>query len=696
MRARVKRARRWNSRVSFGRCNCCSRCFQCGLLPRSKTVPDFDKLAAACATARGLAMDAVHKAESGHLGLPLGATEIGAAIYGDLLRHDPADPEWLGRDRFILSAGHGSMFLYAWLHLTGYPLSLDDLKAFRQWESKTPGHPEFHYTAGVEATTGPLGQGVGNAVGHAIAAKLMGAQYDGSLFSQTIWCLAGDGCMQEGVASEACALAGHQKLDNLVLIYDDNRVTLDAMAVQSQSEDTAKRMEAYGFEIFRVANGNDVKEVHAVLQAARDSKSGKPRFVDVHTLIGKGIAEVAGTQKAHGEAGVKFIDEARAKLGLPKETFFVSDEVKAYFAARKAELGKVHAEWKPRFEAWRSKNPEKAKALEVALSREVPKDLMARVPLFPADTKVATRKAGETVLQAVAKEVPSLIGASADLYGSTLNYIAGGGDITAETRSGRNLRIGIREHAMGAAMNGICYHGGYRPHGATFLTFADYERPSMRLAALSHLPVIYLFTHDSVGVGEDGPTHQPVETIMGLRVIPRLDVIRPADPEETAGAWVAALQRNDAPSVIALSRQAVPMLPGEAQAKREGVLFGGYVLVAETGKLETILMASGSEVQHAVAAAKTLGAGVRVVSMPCWSRFDRQPAAYRDSVLPPAITRRVSIEAGVTTGWERYTGLQGRTLGIVDFGNSAPGPVVMQKRGMTAEAVVEAVKGLKA
>jgi len=657
-------------------------------------MPDFDKLTAACTTARGLAMDAIRAAKSGHLGLPLGSTEIAAAIFGDLLRHDPADPNWIGRDRFVLSAGHGSMLLYGWLHLCGYPLSLEDLKQFRQWQSKTPGHPEFHHTAGVEATTGPLGQGVGNAVGHAIAAKKMAADYDPALFAQHIWCLAGDGCMQEGIASEACALAGHLKLDNLILIYDDNKVTLDAMAKASQDEDTGKRMEAYGFEVIRVEHGNDVREVHAALAKAKASTSGKPRFVDVKTLIGKSIAEVAGTQKAHGEAGVKFVDEARAKLGLPAETFFVSDEVRTFFAARKAELGKAHAEWNAPYEAWRSAQPAKAQALDAALARAVPADLSAKIPTFAADTKIATRKASQAVVQAVAAAVPSMFGASADLYGSTLNYIEGGDDFTAENRSGRNLRIGIREHAMGAMMNGICYHGGYRPQGATFLTFADYERPAIRLASLSNLPVIFVFTHDSVGVGEDGPTHQPVETVMGLRVIPHLDVIRPADPEETAGAWMAALERTSGPTALALTRQSVPLLPGDATLKREGVHRGGYVLVPETGALQTILMASGSEVQHAVEAAKTLGAGVRVVSMPCWERFDRQSQAYRDQVLPPSCSRRVSIEAGVTMGWERYVGLRGAHIGIDTFGASAPGNVVMEKYGITAAHVVEVAKAL--
>jgi transketolase len=658
-------------------------------------MPDFAKLAAACTTARGLAMDAVHACQSGHLGLPLGATEIGAALYGDLLVHDPADPHWLGRDRFVLSAGHGSMFLYAWLHLSGYDLSLDEVKHFRAWGSKTPGHPEFHETPGVEATTGPLGQGVGNAVGHAIAAKMLAARFNTpahKIFDATIWCLAGDGCLQEGVAAEAAALAGHQKLDNLVLMYDSNDVTLDAMANKSQSEDTAKRFEAYGYEVLHVEHGNDVADVHRALTQAKSRASGKPRFVIVRTLIGKGIPEVAGTQKAHGEGGAKFLEAARKALGLPAESFFVSPEVKATMAAHKAELAKRHAAWTDTYEAWHLANPALATQLEAAIAGEVPADLVSKIPPFAADAKLATRKAGETALQHVAKEVPWLMGACADLYGSTFNYIAEGGDFDPAHPGGRNLRAGIREHGMGAILNGIAYHGGIRPHGSTFLVFADYLRPSIRVASLSHLPVIYVFTHDSVGVGEDGPTHQPVETVMGLRVIPNLDVIRPGDPEETAAAWAAAAERRDGPTVLALSRQAVPMLPGDAKARREGTMKGAYVLVKETAALQTILIATGSEVSLAVSAAKELGAGTRVVSMPCWSRFSRQDAAYREAVLPKAVTNRVSVEAGVTLGWERWTGTSGHSVGIDRFGASAPGPQVMEKLGMTVAAVVAAAK----
>jgi transketolase len=661
-------------------------------------MPDFAKLADACSIARGLAMDAVHACSSGHLGLPLGATEIGAALYGSILRHDPASPKWIGRDIFVLSAGHGSMFLYAWLHLSGYPLSLDEIKRFRQWGSKTPGHPEFHITAGVEATTGPLGQGVGNAVGHALASRMLAGRFNTAehkIFDQTVWCLAGDGCLQEGIAGEAAAFAAHQKLSNLVLIYDSNDVTLDAMANRSQSEDTAKRFEAYGFEVFHVEKGNDITAVHQALEAARASTSDKPRFVIVRTLIGKGIAEVAGTQKAHGEGGAKFIEEARKVLGLPPgEHFFVSDEVRAYFQAHAADLAARHAAWTATFEAWKAANPALATALDQALKNEAPADLSARIPPFPADAKLATRKAGEAVLQHVAREMPWFMGGSADLFGSTFNYIAESTDSDPAHPAGRNVRFGIREHAMGAILNGIAYHGGLRPSGATFLVFADYLRPSIRLAALNELPVVYIFTHDSIGVGEDGPTHQPVETVAGLRVIPGLDVLRPADPEETAGAWIAAVERAHGPTVLALTRQNVAVLPGDAATKREGVKRGAYVVVRETAPLDLILLGSGSEVQHLVVAAKELGPGTRVVSVPSMERFARQDQAYRDEILPPACTRRVSLEAGVTFGWARWVGDRGVALGIDHFGASAPGPLLMEKFGITPAHVIAAARAL--
>jgi transketolase len=654
-------------------------------------------LSRAATEARGLAMDAVQAAASGHLGLPLGAAEVGAVLFGHALRYYPEDPGWINRDRFVLSAGHGSMFLYGWLHLAGYDLSLEELKNFRQLHSKTPGHPEFHETPGVEATTGPLAQGVGNAVGMAVAAKMAEARFNTKehvIFDHKIICLAGDGCLQEGVSAEAASFAGHQKLDNLILIYDSNDVTLDAMAVKSQSEDTAQRFAAYEFEVHTV-NGNDMEAFLGVFEKARNSTSGKPQFIVSRTLIGKGIPEIAGTNKAHGEAGVKFVDAARKAIGLPDEKFYVSKQTREYFANHRQALKKRYLDWQEKFNAWKSANPESAKMLEQGVRHDISEDLLSRVPAFPEDSKIATRKAGSDVLQAIAESVPLLIGGSADLYGSTLNYINKDKDFDPSNRAGRNIRFGIREHGMCAILNGIAYHGIFRPSGATFLVFADYCRPSIRLASLSRLPVIYIFTHDSVGVGEDGPTHQPVETVSGLRVIPNLDVIRPGDPEETAGAFAAAVQRTDGPTLIALSRQAMPIqndIPIEL--RREGVAKGAYVAVQETGELKTIILATGSELQHAIAAAKQIGPGVRVVSMPCTERFLRQSQSYQDEVLPPSCRKRVAIEAGVTILWYRFVGLDGKVVGIDRFGMSAPGGKVMSELGMAPESVVAAVKSL--
>ena len=665
--------------------------------------------------ARGLAIDAVVASQSGHLGLPLGCAEIGAVLFGHALSYDPAAPGWLNRDRFVLSAGHGSMFLYAWLHLSGYrDITIDEIKRFRQLGSKTPGHPEVtHAPSGVEATTGPLGQGIGNAVGMAASAKMAEARFntaEHTIFDHHIVCLAGDGCMQEGVAMEAVAFAGHQKLDNLILIYDSNAVTLDAMAKETQSEDTAKRFEAIGFDV-QTVDGHEMETFFAAFVRAKRAGSGKPQLIIAKTLIGRGIPEVEGTQKAHGEAGAKFGEAARKGLGLPDEKYFVSPEVRAFFAARQKKLAVAHAAWTKVFDAWKGKNPKLAEELASSRAevRNLPENtakrtpdvaaLLAVIPEFPAATKIATRKAGQEVLQPLAAKVPLLIGGSADLYGSTLNYIgdlkAGNDDFNPAHRTGRNIRFGIREHGMCAILNGIALYGIFRPSGATFLVFADYCRGSIRLAALSHLPVIYVFTHDSVGVGEDGPTHEPVETIPGLRVIPNLDVIRPADPEETAGAFAAALDRTDGPTLLALTRQNVPLLESiPVKARREGALKGGYVAKKETAPLDLILLSAGSELQHAMVAAESLGPGTRVVSLPCFERFDRQPAAYREEVLPKACRRRVSIEATVTSTWAPYVGLDGATIGIDRFGLSAPGSVVMKELGITAEHVVSVAKAL--
>jgi transketolase len=654
-------------------------------------------LSKAATEARGLTMDAVQAANSGHLGLPLGAAEIGAVLFGNALRFNPDDPHWINRDRFVLSAGHGSMFLYGWLHLSGFDLPLEEIKRFRQLHSKTPGHPEFGETPGVEATTGPLGQGVGNAVGMAVAAKMCEARFntpDHRIFDHKIVCLAGDGCLQEGVSAEAAAFAGHQRLDNLILIYDSNGVTLDAMAKVTQSEDTAERFRAYGFDV-SIVDGHNMTEFLAAFDKAKNAASGKAQFIVAKTLIGKGIPEVAGTNKAHGEAGVKFVDAARKAIGLPDEKFYVSKDVRAYFAERKEAHKKEYSAWQEVFRGWRAANPELASTLDQGLSRSVPTDLLSKIPTFDPETKIATRKAGSDVLQPIAGAMPLLVSGSADLHGSTLNYIKGGDDFSPEHRAGRNIHFGIREHAMCALLSGIAYHGVFRPSGATFLVFADYCRPSIRIASLARLPVVYIFTHDSVGVGEDGPTHEPVETVSGLRLVPNLDVIRPADPEETAGAFAAAMERTDGPTLLALTRQTLPNLSEvPAEIRRQGVLRGGYVFRKEDGDLKVILLAAGSELQHALAAAKQLGAGVRVVSMPCFQRFDRQPESYRNQVLPRECLKRVSIEAGTTPSWYKYVGLNGRAIGIDRFGLSAPGGEVMKALGIGAERVVEAVQGL--
>jgi transketolase len=656
-------------------------------------------LAQACAQARGLAIDAIHQAGIGHLGLPLGAAEIGAVLYGHALVHHPAVPRWLNRDRFVLSAGHGSMFLYAWLHLSGYAVSLDDLKAFRQLHSKTPGHPEFGETAGVEATTGPLGQGVANAVGMALSGQMAAARFNTpaqTIFDHHVICLAGDGCLQEGVGMEAVEFAGHQGLDNLILIYDSNDVTLDAMANKTQSLNAAAKFKAIGWDVQTLADGHDLAAILKALNKAKRATSGKPQLIIARTIIAKGIPEVQGTAKGHGEGGAKFGDAARVGLGLPADQhFYVSPEVSAYFAAHRKRLARAYAKWKKTFEAWREANPALAALLDSRSTAPVAADLLAKVPAFAADAKLATRAAGRDVLQPLASALPLLVSGAADLHGSTYNYIAADTDFDREHRGGRNLRFGIREHAMAAMCNGFAYDGIFRPSCATFLVFADYSRPAMRVAALSKLPVIYIYTHDSVGVGEDGPTHQPVETISSLRLIPGFTVIRPADPEETAGAFAAALAHTGGPTLLALTRQAVPPLnEAPAAVRREGVLKGGYVLVRETAPLTHLLIATGSEVQHAVAAARQLGAGVRVVSMPSLEIFDRQSPEYRESVLPAACQKRVAIEAGVPDLWHQHVGPQGRILGISRFGLSAPFQQAMQELGMTADAVVAAARGL--
>ena len=660
-----------------------------------------DILQSAADQARGLAIDAIHACSSGHLGLPLGAAEVGAVLFGHDLQVDPSDSFWINRDRFVLSAGHGSMFIYGWLHLAGFDLPMEEIKNFRQLHSITPGHPEFMETPGVECTTGPLGQGVGNAVGMAMAAKMAAAHFnteEHEIFNHQVVALAGDGCLQEGVASEAASLAGHLALDNLTLIYDSNDVTLDAMADASQSESVLDRFAAYGFYCIRIEDGHDLQAIANALSEAR-SQSEKPTFIEVKTTIAKGIPEVAGTAGGHGEGGAKFAESARQGLGLPEETFYVSDEVRAFFEQHKAEQIESRKQWDATFSAWQAANPEKAELLNAGLNREVPDDLMDHVQVFPEDAKLATRAAGSQVINDLAKAMPLLISGSADLHGSTKNYIKEVGDFTKDNHAGRNLLFGIREHGMGAIVNGIGYYGIFRPSGATFAVFADYMRGAVRLSALTNLPIFHIWTHDSVAVGEDGPTHQPVETTSGLRVIPNLDVIRPADPEETAGAFVAALQRIDGPTGLILTRQGVPNLSNiPVDTRRSGVLRGGYIARQEEGELELILLASGSEVSVALEAADQLGPTVRVVSMPCMERFDRQDDDYRDSILPKSCRNRLAVEAGVSDLWPKYVGLDGVVVGIDRFGISAPGGTVLKELGISVENVVKhaALAGLGA
>lgn len=650
-------------------------------------------LSLAANQARGLAIDAVHACNSGHLGLPLGSAEIGAVLFGHALRINPDEPRWINRDRFILSAGHGSMFLYGWLHLAGFDLPIEEIRNFRQLHSKTPGHPEFGETPGVEATTGPLGQGISNGVGFAVSGKMAAARFntaEHTIFDQHVVILAGDGCLQEGVAAEAAAFAGHQQLDNLIVFYDSNDVTLDAMADTTQSADTCKRFEALGWDAVRI-DGHDMDAVLAAFEKARADDNGRPKLIECKTEIARGIPEVAGTAGGHGEGGAKFAEAARKGLGLPEELFYVSGEVREYFARLKDERKAAYEEWASTFSAWKEANPQLAAQLESGLKMEAPGDLLERIPHFDPGYADATRGAGGVVIQAVAEAMPLLVSGSADLYGSTKNYIKSSGDFSPADRNGHNIRFGIREHAMGAICNGIAYDGIFRATGATFCVFADYMRPSIRLAALAGLPVGFIFTHDSVGVGEDGPTHQPVETVSGLRVIPNLDVIRPADPEEVAGAWAACMERIDGPTALILTRQKVPTLNDiPVNDRREGVFRGAYVAVRETAGLEVIFIATGSELHDAIVAAGRIGPGVRVVSMPCMERFDRQPEDYRESVLPRSCKKRVAMEAGVTGLWHKYVGPEGKILGIERFGLSAPCNTALTQLGITADAMAEA------
>ncbi|MCW5892461.1 MAG: transketolase [bacterium] len=668
-------------------------------------------------TIRFLAADAVQKANSGHPGLPMGAAPAAYVLWTRHLVHAPQSPRWFDRDRFVLSAGHGSMLLYALLHLTGYELSLDDLKEFRQWGSLTPGHPESHLTAGVEATTGPLGQGISNAVGLAMAEAHLAARFNRpghAIVDHRTWVIASDGDLMEGVASEACSLAGHLALGKLNVLYDDNRISLAGTTSLTFGEDVSRRFEGYGWHVQLVEDGNDLAAIDAACTAAA-AETGRPSLVRVRSIIGFGAPHKQNTYEAHGSPlGPDELRAAKENLGWPLEpSFLVPTEVEAHFRTAVAKGALHEREWNERLTAYRAAHPELAAELERRIAGTLPAGWIESLPVFPADEKgEATRKASETVIQALGKAIPELVGGSADLNPSTLTWIKGAGDFQPPTLStdgvqgrigpdwgyaGRNLYFGVREHGMGAAVNGLAYHGGFVPYGSTFLVFSDYMRGAIRVSSIAKLGTVWVFTHDSIGVGEDGPTHQPVEHYAALRAIPDLLFFRPGDANETAWAWRLAIENRHRPSVLALTRQNVPTLDRARFAPAEGVARGAYVLNPDVADPQLLLLASGSEVGLTVAAARTLaqrGVRVRLVSMPCWELFEEQPAAYRESVLPSSVRARLAVESGVTLGWHRWVGLEGDCLTLDRFGASAPGPRVQAELGFTADHVVERAERL--
>ena len=668
---------------------------------------------------RFLSCDAIEKARSGHPGLPLDAAPAAFTLWTRHLRHDPADPSWADRDRFVLSAGHGSALLYALLHLTGYDLPLSELESFRQWGSLTPGHPESHVTPGVEVTTGPLGQGLANAVGLAIAEAHLATIFNRpghTIVDHATYVIVGDGDLMEGVAYEACALAGHLKLGKLVVLFDSNRISLAGSTSLATSEDIVARFEAAGWQTLTVGDGNDVDSIDRAIHSAR-AETERPSLVIVQTIIGFGAPKKQNTFKAHGAPlGPDELAATKRALNWPVDPpFHVPEDVRSFFDRLRQQAARAHDEWRSRFDAFRREHPSLASEFERRVAGELPTDWAKRIPCFEPDPKgLATRKASESVLQAVAPHVPELIGGSADLNPSTFTWLKECGDLQAPNErpddvqgavggswdyGGRNIHFGVREHAMGAIANGMAQHGALIPFAATFLVFADYMRPPIRLAALSPYPSIFVFTHDSIGVGEDGPTHQPVEQTMSLRLIPNLVVLRPADANETAEAWRVAIERREGPTVLIFSRQAVPTLDRADVAPAAGVRSGAYVLWESSPAPELLLLGTGSEVHLALDAARTLaerGHAVRVVSLPSWELFEEQSDAYRQSVLPHEIDHRIAIEAGRGLGWERYVGQAGRIVSIDRFGASAPGSEVFVRFGLTAEAIIETAEDLLA
>lgn len=640
-----------------------------------------------------LAVDQVERARSGHPGLPLGAAPMAYVLWTRFLKHNPKNPFWIDRDRFVLSAGHGSALLYALLHLTGYDMPMEELMRFRQWGSATPGHPEYDLARGIEATTGPLGQGFGMAVGMAIAERVMSqrfSSYEQNIISHYTYTIVSDGDLMEGVTSEAASLAGHLKLGKFIALYDDNHISIEGNTALAFTEDRCRRFEAYGWQVIRVEDGNDIGSIDTAIRAARKNLE-RPSFISIRTHIGFGSPR-QDDAVVHGEPlGAEGVHATKRFYGWPEDkNFFVPDDVAAFMRQAIERGQKEETSWRERFECFRAKHPEGAPAFEEWQTNKLPKGWDANIPNFAADELVATREASGKVMSAFAARLENFIGGSGDLAPSTKTYLSGFGDVGTHNDAPRNIHFGVREHAMGTIVNGMALHGGIIPFGATFLIFSDYMRPAIRIASLMNTHSIFIFTHDSVGLGEDGPTHQPVEHLMSLRAMPRLTVIRPADANETAEAWRVAIERIG-PVALILTRQKVPVLDRGLYLIERGVKRGAYV-ISDSDAPELIIIATGSEVHLALAAKEKLllkGIQVRVVSMPSWEIFDEQPQEYRDEVLPPNIVKRISIEAGATLGWQRWVGDSGIAIGIDRFGASAPGEVVMEKLGLTVDAIVE-------
>lgn len=665
--------------------------------------PELDQLC--INTIRALTLDAVQKANSGHPGLPLGAAPMAYVLWTRFLRHNPKNPKWDNRDRFLLSAGHGSMLIYSLLHLTGYDLPLEELKNFRQWGSKTPGHPEYGLTPGVEITTGPLGQGFANGVGMAMGAAHLGARFnkdDFPLIDHYVYAIVSDGDLMEGVASEAASLAGHLKLGKLIYLYDDNNVTIEGFTNLAFSERVTERFDAYGWHTITVPDGNNLNEIEAAIRAAQ--ADNRPSLIAVKTVIGYGMP-TQGTRKAHSDPpGEDAVREAKRHLKWPEDKqFYIPDEALAHYREAIERGAQLESEWNALVERYEQSHPEEAKLWRTTMSPELPAGWEDHLPKFENPKEIATRVASGEVINALAPVLPQLIGGSADLGVSNNTDIKESHSFEAGAYDGRILHFGVREHAMGSALTGMSLNGGLIPFGGTFLTFSDYMRPAIRLAALSEVQVIYVFTHDSIGLGEDGPTHQSVEHLAALRTIPHLFVIRPADPAEVSEAWRIAILRRQAPTALALTRQKVAVIDRQRFASAEGLRRGGYVLAeAETADGDVtapklILIATGSEVSLALEARETLqmeGSPTRVVSLPCWELFEEQTKEYRDEVLPPAVTARLSIEAGVCQGWDRYVGPSGAMICLNRFGGSAPGDVAMRELGFNIENVLKHAREL--